>query len=279
MILSPKAMYKLIKYPFFGSYMVRWRNPLSEAQQKEWQPVSVRSKSGAIIQGLFAEAHHSPKATIVLGHPMGKEAKGYFIKRGYTALLRDHGFNVLAFDINGFGESSHGNFSYFEDIIAIGTKARELSPHLPIGYHGISLGGQWAVVAFADESHPYQFAIVESAATTLDEFWKRFPGAYRVLRLLNVLLPRYKEKIKMVERIKEAKHLRSLLLIYSRSDEWIPLTMGERFRANAPVPTELWVVDQAKHAEIMKSTYREAYQQKIIAYFNDSVSSLPDRRD
>ena len=95
-----------------------------------------------------------------------------------------------------------------------------------------------------------------------------------MLRVLNVLLPRYKKQIRMIERIREAKHLHSMLLIYSRSDAWVPLTMGERFRDNAPVPTELWVVDHAKHAEIMKSAHRAAYQQKIVEYFEASVAQL-----
>lgn len=70
-------------------------------------------------------------------------------------------------------------------------------------------------IAFADKEHMYDFAIVESAATSLDEFWINFPGAYRTLKILNLLLPKYKKKIKMKERIKEAKRLKSLLLIYS----------------------------------------------------------------
>jgi alpha-beta hydrolase superfamily lysophospholipase len=110
--------------------MVRWQNPLSA----EWQPVAVASKSGATVRGLFAhsQAEAGPaKATIVLGHPMGKEAKGYFLKNGYTDLLRRGGYHVLVFDLNGFGESSQGNFSYFEDIIAIGNAALALTPELP----------------------------------------------------------------------------------------------------------------------------------------------------
>ena len=174
-------MYKLLKKPFFGQYMVKWRNPLTVQEQKEWEPVEVKSKSGGIIKGLFAKADNQPaKATIVLGHPMGKEAKGYFLKNGYTNLLRKNGYNVLVFDINGFGESTHGNFSYFEDIVAISIKAKSLTPELPLGYHGISLGGQWATIAFTDSSHKFDFAIVESAATSLDEFWVNFKIAHRV---------------------------------------------------------------------------------------------------
>jgi len=259
--------YKLLKYPFFGKFMVNWKNPIPKDQRNEWETISVKSKSGGTIKGLFAESKtQEQKATIVLGHPMGKEAKGYFIKRGYTEFLRSNGFNIVIFDINGFGESSHGNFSYYEDIISIGIEAKRKTPNISIGYFGISLGAQWATIAFADKRHPYQFAIIESASTTLDEFWKKFPVAYKTLKFLNIVLPKFAQKIKMIERIKEARNLNSLLLIYSKNDTWVPYEMGERFKKNSPVSTELWTVENAKHAEIIKSKYKDDYQTKIITY-------------
>lgn len=266
-------MYRLLKKPFFGRFMVKWRNPLTVEQQKDWQAVQTKSKSGGIIYGLFAKAFTTrAKATIVLGHPMGKEAKGYFIKNGYTDLLRRNGYNCLVFDINGFGESTHGNFSYFEDIVAIGIEAFKLTPNLPIGYHGISLGGQWATISFADETHKYDFAIIESAATTLDDFWIKYPSVYKTLKVLYFFMPKFKKKVNMQERIKEAKRLKSLLLIYSANDEWTPVSMGEIFKANSPIPTELWIVDKASHAAIMKSTHKTEYEEKIISYFNSQTN-------
>lgn len=264
--------YKLIKKPFFGRFMVKWKNPLTPIQKKEWKQLQTKSKSGGIIYGLFANAlNQKAKATIVLGHPMGKEAKGYFLKNGYTDLLRKNGFNTLVFDINGFGESTHGNFSYFEDIIAMGIEASKLTPNIPIGYFGISLGGQWATIAFADSNHKYDFAIIESAATSLDEFWINFPIAYKVLKVLNIFLPKFKRKILMKERIKEAKHLKSILLIYSDSDNWTPVEMGRVFKENSSVPAELWTVSKATHASIMKSEHKLEYEQKIISFFNSQI--------
>lgn len=266
-------LYKFLKRPFFGSYMVKWRNPIPAEAQAEWQPVSTKSTTGGRIVGLFRRTTWAQaKATIVLGHPMGKEAKGYFIKHGYTDLLLGQGFNVLVFDINGFGESSHGNFSYFDDILAIGLLAQNLTPDLPIGYHGISLGGQWAVMTFADARHPYRFAIVESAATSLDEFWRRFPSAHRVLRVMNWLMPRYAKQIRPIDRIAEAQHLQSILWIYSETDDWTPLDMGKRLHAATRLPSELWTVPAAEHAGIMKSAHRAEYEAKILAYFHQSLS-------
>ena len=44
-------------------------------------------------------------------HPMGVEAKGYYLKHGHGMALRQGGFNVLLFDFNGFGESGNGTSS------------------------------------------------------------------------------------------------------------------------------------------------------------------------
>lgn len=266
-------IYKLLKQPFFGRFMVKWQNPMNEEQKKEWQTMKAQSKSGATLSVLYAPARTtSAKATIVMGHPMGKEAKGYFIKHGYTDWLRANGYNTLVFDINGFGESTHGNFSYFEDIITASQIARQLTPTLPIGYHGISLGGMWSTVAFADPQHEVDFAIIESAATTLDEFWIKIPPAYLALRTFNILMPRYRAKIKMIDRIKEARKLKALLFIYSKTDEWTPASMGERYRQNSPVPAELWLLEEGDHAAIMKSAHREVYKQKIVDYFDRCVA-------
>lgn len=252
--------------------MVRWQNPLSGEAMKEWKAFSVPSKSGGTIAALFAKAVTGPgKATIVLGHPMGKAAKGYFLKHGYSDLLRRNGYHVVVFDMNGFGESSQGDFSYFEDIVAAGKKAREFCPALPVGYHGISLGGQMATIAFSDPNHTYDFAIIESAATSLEEFWANFPFAYKSLRLLNFFLPRFKKKVNMLERIREAKKLTSLLYIYSETDVLTPPEMGQRFLEETPVPAELWTVTKAGHANIMRSENKGVYEEKIVAFFNNAV--------
>lgn len=266
-------IYKLIKKPFFNKYMVKWINPLTEIEKKEWNELKTKSKSGAEIIGLFANSNiENQKATIVLAHPMGKEAKGYFLKNGYTHFLRENGYNVLIFDINGFGESSNGNFSYFEDIIAISKVAKELTPNLPIGYHGISLGAMWSSIAFAEENHFYNFAIIESSATTLEDFWINFPIAHKTLKFLYLFLPKIKNKIRMIDRIKEVKNLNSILFIYSLTDNWTTAEMGKKLYENCNVKSEFWTVSNAKHAMIMKSKHKEEYKNKIIEYFDNSVN-------
>lgn len=256
--------------------MVPWRNPLDTEQQKEWKSISFQSRSNAKLTGLMASPYNQKaKGTIVMGHPMGKEAKGFFLKNGYTDMLRENGYNVFIFDINGFGESEVGNFDFFEDIIAAGNKAKEMCPKLPLGYLGISLGGQFATIAFS-EQHPFEFAIIESAANTLEDFWVQYPIAYQMLKLLYIIMPKYKKRIRMIDRIKGANGLKNLLFIYLDKDEVILDDAGPKFKEASPIPSQLVVFMDAKHAQLPKSKNRVAYFDLIVQYFNSHVNpSIP----
>ncbi|WP_298540499.1 alpha/beta hydrolase [uncultured Aquimarina sp.] len=266
-----KTYYRIAKKPFFGRFMIPWKSPLSEEQNKEWTFISFKSKSGALLKGMYSSPISDlPKATIVLGHPMGKEAKGYFLKNGYTDILRNQGYNVFIFDINGFGESEVGNFYYHEDIISAGNIAKDLFPNTPLGYFGISLGGQWATIAFA-EKHHYDFAIIESAANTLDDFWVQYPFANFALKTLNTLNPKLKKKIRMIDRIKDAHSLQKVLFIYLDKDELIKDDAGYCFNQAIPIQSELHVISNAKHAQIPKSKSRHDYFNKIVTFFDSQT--------
>lgn len=268
-------MYQLLKKPFFGRFMVKWKNPLSNEQQEEWQPLQVKSKSGGVIKALFAnETTGKAKATIVMGHPMGKEAKAYFIKNGYCEMLRNNGYHVCVFDFNSFGESSHGSFSFDEDIIAVGKEVLKISQGLPMGYLGISLGGQMAVIALTSPENMFQFAVIESAATSLDEFWVNIPLAYFFLKILNRLMPLFRKRMLMIERIKDIKNVKALLFVYSETDQLTPVDMGNRFIRQSPVAAKLFTVSNAPHAGIVKSAYRHSYFNAITAFF-DAATAMP----
>lgn len=266
-------MYRLLKKPFFGRFMVKWKNPLSNDQQAEWQSLQVKSKSGGVIKALFArQTNGRAKATIVMGHPMGKEAKAYYIKNGYCEMLRSSGYNVCVFDFNSFGESTHGSFSFDEDIIAVGKEVLKITPGLPIGYLGISLGGQMAVIALTSPENMFQFAVIESAATSLDEFWVNIPLAYFFLQILNRLMPLFRKRMLMIERIKDIKNVKALLFIYSETDHLTPVDMGKRFIQQSPVTAKLFTICNAPHAAIVKSAYKHSYFNAITAFFDAAIS-------
>ena len=81
-------LYKILKKRFFGKFMVKWRHPLTETEQIERERFAVKSKLWSLKQGVLAKTTQAKyKGEIVLGLPMGKEFKGYFLKINYTHLL------------------------------------------------------------------------------------------------------------------------------------------------------------------------------------------------
>lgn len=263
-----KVLFKLLKNPFFGRFMVPWRNPLPEEEKKDWQPIRITSKTGAEIQLLWYQQPDA-RGTVVLGHPMGKAAKGVFLKNGHAGRLIEIGFNVMLYDFNGFGESQMGDFNFYHDAEAVGMKAKSLSPGLSLGYHGISLGGMWICPVLSKETNPFAYVILESAATTLPEFWKHYPLAHNVLRFSFLFIPKHAEYLKPINHISQLEGVKKLLLIYSDADEYTPLEMGERFRDKANTNAALWNATGAEHALAYKE-HKEVYWDKVIRFFDDN---------
>ncbi|MCE7996591.1 MAG: prolyl oligopeptidase family serine peptidase [Roseivirga sp.] len=265
------VFFRLLKKPFFGRFMVPWRNPLPEQERKNWQPINVKSKTGAELQLLWYQQQNA-RGAIVLGHPMGKAAKGVFLKNGHASRLIEKGFNVMLYDFNGFGESQMGSFNFYHDAEAAGLKAKELSPGLSLGYHGISLGGMWICPVLSKETNPFKYVILESAATTLPEFWRHYPLAHKILRLSFFFMPKQAEYLKPIHHISQLKGVEKLLLIYSDTDEYTPLAMGERFQAKANMDAQLWNATGAEHALAYKM-HAQAYWVKVIGFFDDHFNN------
>lgn len=269
--MIPNIIFKQLKKPFFGKFMVKWRNPLNEEEQKKWNKEFVDSTSNSKIS-VWIQAAQNAKATVVLGHPMGKEAKGYFLKRGYTELLIDNGFNVVIFDLNGFGESTNGNFNYYDDILNVTQFAKRQFPLLPLAYHGISLSSHYGLLSFNNNS-PVDFAIIESAATSMREFWFRFPFAMKAVKIFEFFAPQYAKKIHFIKQVKNIKEIKKILFIYPEKDEWTPVEMGMRFVNNCAIPAELYTTKHGKHAEITKSESKKEYFDKVISFYNQQLKS------
>ena len=131
-----KAFYKALKKPFFGQFMVPWKNPLPDQEYAQWKRFDLSSKTGANIRAIYKAAANA-RGTVVLGHPMGKPAKGLFLKNGHAQRLIEKGFNVMLFDTNGFGESTMGSFNFYHDKEAVAKK--EITRRQHLGLDAISV--------------------------------------------------------------------------------------------------------------------------------------------
>lgn len=263
---------RLLKKPFFGRFQKPFVWP-SSVPEREWARVELTTEHGNTLVGIHARARGAARGIAVLPHPMVSEAKAWGLTSGHADFLRDCGFDVLAFDFNGFGESENAGFDFPADVRAAGRRAASLCPGKPVVLFGLSLGAGHGLSAMDCAQNPFQLAVLEGAFTSLEEFWAHFFFPHLVLRTLKVFSSR--EVVRMVTPILRAPDVRGLqrvLFIYGDRDRLTPPSMGERFVAALATPADkksLWVVPGAKHLGALQ-TAGEAYRERVRAFLHEA---------
>ncbi|MCP3136812.1 alpha/beta hydrolase [Pyxidicoccus xibeiensis] len=274
-------LYTLLKKPFFSRYQKPWSWPAeAEAERGSWRRVDLDNGRGGTLVGLFGESSSGPaRATVVCAHPMGVEAKGFYLKHGHARMLRESGFNVLLFDFNGFGESPDADLLYPADVLAAAKGAAALAPGLPVMGLGASFGAAWLVCALGQQGHGMTAAVMECPFTTLDEYWVRYKVAFAVLKASNVLMPRLLAKLRPVARVRDVADVKAVLFIYGGQDSVTPSSMGERLLAACPLPREqcsMWVIPEAKHTRALTAA-PQAYRERVVGLFESALAQAAPR--
>jgi len=266
-------IHRLLRKPFFGKFEVPWTWPSAEEAAK-WERVTFKNPGEARLVGLWGPAEGNVIGTLVLAHPMGKAAKGFWLRHGHADLFRRSGFHVLAFDANGFGESEPASFDYPADIRAAGLWAQARTPELPVGLVGASFGAGWGLCAMARAGSPFRAAVLESAFPTLPEFWRHYPLAYVTLRVSQLLWPSLERSLRPDREAAKVIGHPSVLLVYGDRDKYTPPAHGQRLmkllREIANV--ELWVIPGVDHTFAYRDA-REEYTSRVIPFLANALQT------
>lgn len=268
------AAYKLFKKPFFGRFVRPWRWPDS-VDQSHWQRLSVDSQSGAIIAALLAPAHTpQAKGAVLMSHPMGVVAKGFWMKYGHAELLRQAGYHVMVFDLNGFGESTSTTMDYPLDVLAAGQALQARYPDLPVAVLGASMGAAMSVCAMAQPEHPFKAAVLESAFPTLLHFWSRYPIPKLGIQFSKILYPAGERSLRPTHAAENLVGSPGLLMIYGDDDEFTPIKDGELLwqALKHRTATEFWKVPGAKHTHAYAAQPKQ-YAEKVIGFLDEHLAA------
>ena len=266
-------VHRLLRKPFFGRFEVPWQFPRG-SDEGRWERVSFRSPSGARLHGLVGEADATPVGALVLAHPMGKAAKGFWLRGGHADLFREAGFHVLAFDFNGFGESEPASFDYPGDAVAAGRFLQERYSSLGVGLVGASAGAGWGLCGMARAGSPYRAAVLEGAFPTLPDFWKHYPVAYAVLRASQVVRPSFERGIRPELDATRLVGRPAVLLVHGDADRYTPPEHGARLlhAMRDSAAAELWVVPRADHTFAYRDA-PEAYAARVVQFLRGALQS------
>lgn len=267
------AAYRVFKKPFFGRFMKPWRWP-EGVEQSDWTRLEIRSESEANLSALIAEASTpTAKGALVLVHPMGTIAKGFWMKYGHASLLREAGYHVMVFDLNGFGESSNTTMDYPLDVLAAGHALQAKYPDLPVGVVGASMGAAMSMCAMSHAGHPFKAAVLESAFPTLLHFWSRYPIPKLGIQFSKVVYPAGEKRLRPVLAADRLVGNPSVLLIYGDADIYTPVKDGRLLEASLEdkTATEFWVAQDAEHTHAFRSQ-PEDYAKKVVAFLDEQLN-------
>lgn len=260
------TLHRILRKPFFGRFEVPWSWPEGE-DPKSWERVSFSNPSGASLAGLWGAAHGEAIGTLVLAHPMGKAAKGFWLKQGHAKLFRHSAFNVLVFDANGFGESSATSFDYPADILAAGLWAQARTPELNVGLVGASFGAGWGLCAIARKGSPYKLALLEGAFPTLPDFWRHYPMAHAVLRASQLVWPAAERGLRPEREAARVIGNPAVLMLYGDKDKYTPPEHGQRLlRAfGTAANARMSVLPDVEHTFAYRDA-SQAYEGQVIPF-------------
>lgn len=263
------TLYKLFKKPFFGRFSKPWRWPES-ADQAQWTRLNIRSQSGANLSALSALAHTpNAKGAVLMVHPMGVIAKGFWMKHGHAEVLREAGYHVMVFDLNGFGESTSTTMDFPLDVLAAGQALKKCHPDLPIAVLGSSMGAAMSVCAMAQPGHPFKAAILESAFPTLLHFWSRYPIPKLGIQLSKLVYPAGELRLRPADAAQNLIGNPTTLLIYGEADEFTPVKDGRLLweALDKKTKTLFWQVPNAAHTHAFAANPEE-YKTRVVDFLD-----------
>ena len=260
------------------------------------------SFDGHALSGLLARGRpdRGPKGLIVFAHEYGSDAHS---QARYCRPLLDAGYDVMAFDFRGHGQSTGeeghkprqwasdreqsdmlGAIAWAEDYLEQNGRPPEL------GLFGISRGGSAAILAAVNV--PSVRAILTDGAfstdTTLETLMKRWATIFAKVRVVAESHPptfwrflrwllirdcqrtfgcRFPSVRKALLRLGD----RPVFFIHGERDGFIPVSQSQLLYSLAQGPKYLWIVPSAKHNQ-SAVVQPEQYAERTVRFFDEHLA-------
>jgi uncharacterized protein len=235
--------------------------------------VQFQSRSGAAIHGWFLSGNKGGGA-IILMHGVRSNRLSMLSRARF---LHRAGFSVLLFDFQAHGESygEHITFGHLEsrDAQAAVEFLRLIAPGERIGVIGESMGG--AATLLAAPPLAVDAMVLEMVYPTIDEaasnrLTARLGSWSGILAPLLTwqLQPRLginSDALKPIDKV-SGIHVPKLFIV-GAADQHTTLAESQRIFAAAAEPKELWIVEDAKHADL-HAQKRDEYEQRVLSFLN-----------
>lgn len=230
------------------------------------------SANGKMLTALFFKTDQTPKGTIVHFHGNFGNVSNHF---PLALFLLKYGFDVIAFDYQGYGasEGTPSPKNLLEDGIAsvqyAQTHLRNASTGVAV--FGQSLGGATAIVVTANDPL-VKAAVIEAAftghAAIARDKIKQHVWLWPFYPIVPLLMNHSYDAIRYVGRIRP----RPVFFIHGDQDTIVPVEMSKALYEKAGEPKKLWIVPGAGHLEAHRVA-GEDYERAVADFFTRALST------
>ncbi|HLY24345.1 MAG TPA: alpha/beta hydrolase [bacterium] len=261
----------------------RWFSREPAIPDPRLRAVTFPSADGVRLAGWYGELSRTA-ATIILCHGAPGDKRDM---AGLAGALMDAGFDVLAFDFRGWGESGRTRVTLghreVQDVLGAVefVRTRRAGRRHPIGIVGLSMGAAAAIIAAA-QTPAIDVVVADSSYARLDQsveriarrVWSPFdlPAARRARRLGEHLIGAPLASVAPVEAVARISP-RPVLIIHGRRDRLTDVADAHALYRACGDPKALWIVERAGHARTRRVGTRE-YDRRVIGFFNTYVAAM-----
>lgn len=237
--------------------------------------VQFPTQENRTLYALWLPTEKKPKATIVFFHGNFGNFSNHF---PLSLFLVRNGFDVLAFDYQGYG-ASEGRPTP-KGLIQDGLAATEWAyehrrdTSTAVGIYAQSLGGHTAISVAAKDTR-VKASVIEAAFSghaamaraVLGRHWWTWPF-YPIVPLF---VNHSTNAIRVVGRISP----RPVFFIHGDADRIVPVEMSKRLFEAAGEPKTLWIIPGGDHLTCRRQDPQE-YERRVVQFFERYLSTSPN---
>ena len=243
----------------------------------KFEQVKFPSRDGKALTGFYFFTSQKPIGTVIQFHGNAANVTNHF---PLALFLVNHGFDVLAFDYEGYGlsEGKPTPLRTVENGLAAVDFAygRCRSETKGVVILGQSLGAAVAAVVAAKDDR-VKAVVLEAGFTSYKSIARAVIGRTILLWPLYPIYPTFfvngkYDPVKFIGQIAP----RPILFIHGEKDEIVPVEMSRILYQKAGEPKPLRIVHNAKHLAC-KSVAGKEYEEKVAKFFQDALSTVKKR--